>query len=89
MCGITGIVAPAGARVSTERLQRMTDMIAGDHAALGHHRLGGAQAALPVFVIDQRQDAFIAPGGFRAAALLPSIARFTSASDSAFLPVAA
>jgi len=28
MCGITGIVAPAGARISSDTLQRMTDVIA-------------------------------------------------------------
>ena len=55
MCGITGIVAPAGARVPTDRLQQMTDLIAhrgpdGEGFVLGSHFVRKAAAAEPAQV---------------------------------------
>src|ERR1044072_10054230 len=52
MCGITGIVAPAGARVPTDRLQQMTDLIAhrgpdGEGFVLGSHFVRKAATAEP------------------------------------------
>ena len=39
------------------RAQRVADMVAFDHAAFHEDGLAGAQAALPVLVVDQRQAA--------------------------------
>ena len=55
MCGISGIVAPPGARVSTDTLQRMTDLIAhrgpdGEGFVLGGHFVRKAAAAEPAQV---------------------------------------
>jgi ribose/xylose/arabinose/galactoside ABC-type transport system permease subunit len=44
-------------RIGMERRDRMTAGVGPDHAALGHRRLGRAEAALAVFVVDRREDA--------------------------------
>src|SRR5450759_1531582 len=46
-----------------ERLERMAHRVAPDDAAFGHDRLGRAQAALAVLIVDQRQNARV--GGCR------------------------
>ena len=51
-----------------ERLEWMAHGIAPDDATLHHHGLRRAKAALPVLVVDQRQDAGIGPGGLLAIA---------------------
>src|SRR5438876_1649464 len=45
-----------------QRLQRMPHGVALDDAARRHHGLGRAQAALPVFVIDQGKNARVCRG---------------------------
>ena len=51
-----------------QRLERMAHGVALDHAALHHHGLGRAQAALAVLEVDQRQDAGVGRGGLLALA---------------------
>src|SRR5204863_9048881 len=51
----------SGARGGMQRLERMAHGIAADDAALHHRDFRGAQAALPVLEIDERQDTSIAP----------------------------
>ena len=51
-----------------QRLQRKTDGFVPDHAAFLHQRLAGDQAALAVFIVDQRQPALIGRNRLVAAA---------------------
>ena len=66
--GRTGELQEPVARGGIERHKRMAHGIALDDAARGHDGLRGAQSALPVLEIDQRQDAGIGRRGLGAPA---------------------
>ena len=57
-----------GAGPWVDLIERMAYRVAPDDAAFGHDRLGGAQAALAVLVVDQRQNARVGGCRFRAPA---------------------